>query len=274
VLMRGLAGVEFSELRDVKLVAGRWPQPGADEGVVGEAIRGRLRGVDLDGIVELPRGRKLKLVGVVSHGGSSYDSEIWTHIDVLQGAYGLEGQVSSASLELSSADGFDTFKRNIEENPQLGLQVLREVEFYERQAGGMNGLIRLMALLLALLFSAAATIGSTVTMHAAVSSRERELGVLRALGFTRAGVVGSMLLESTILASFGGALGACGALALKFVKFSMLNEATSGMLVFSFAPSVTTLSLALAVSLAMGLLGGFFPALRASRVTPAAAMRH
>ena len=131
-----------------------------------------------------------------------------------------------------------------------------------------------MALLLALLFSAAATIGSTVTMHAAVSSRERELGVLRALGFTRAGVVGPMLLESTILASFGGALGACGALALKFVKFSMLNEATSGMLVFSFAPSVTTLSLALAVSLAMGLLGGFFPALRASRVTPAAAMRH
>jgi putative ABC transport system permease protein len=68
-------------------------------------------------------------------------------------------------------------------------------------------------------------------------------------------------------------VGAAASLAMGYVHFSMLNMASWSEIVFSFDPTAPILIRALAFAGVMGLLGGFFPAVRASRVSPVAAMR-
>jgi hypothetical protein len=116
-------------------------------------------------------------------------------------------------------------------------------------------------------------IGAMITMYAAVANRQREIGTLRALGFSRSSILGSFLLEAMILALAGGAVGAAASMAMGYVKFSMMNFASWSEMVFSFDPTPGIIVRALAFAGIMGLVGGFFPAVRAARVSPVAAMR-
>src|SRR4029077_14463193 len=104
-----------------------------------------------------------------------------------------------------------------------------------------------------------------ITMYAAVSNRQREIGTLRALGFSRMSMLTSFLIEAILLALVGGAIGAAASMAMGLVTFSMVNFATWSEMVFSFDPTPRTIGTALVFAIGMGLLGGFFPALRASR---------
>ena len=130
-----------------------------------------------------------------------------------------------------------------------------------------------MGTLISVLFSMGAMIGAMITMYAAVANRQREIGTLRALGFSRSSILGCFLLEAVLLALAGGAVGAAASLAMGYVKFSMMNFASWSEIVFSFDPTPQIIGRALVFAGIMGLVGGFFPALRASRVSPVAAMR-
>src|SRR5208282_3767986 len=109
--------------------------------------------------------------------------------------------------------------------------------------------------------------------YAAVANRQREIGTLRALGFSRSSVLMSFLLEAVILSVIGGALGAALSMAMGFVHFSMINFASWSEIVFSFDPTPYVIATALAFALGMGLVGGLLPAIRAARTSPLKAIR-
>ena len=73
--------------------------------------------------------------------------------------------------------------------------------------------------------------------------------------------------------AFGGALGSVAAMALGAVEFQMMNQANWSEMIFKFTPTPRTLVTALVVSCVMGIIGGFFPALQAARLSPVKAMR-
>jgi len=277
----GTAGLSSLQVRGVgdlnqmslRIVAGRAPAAGTDEALVGAAIRGRFRGTDLDQAIEFPKGRRVRVVGVFEDGGSAFESEVWTDLDVLRSSFGLEGQVSSVRVRLTSATAFEGYKNAIEQNRQLGVEVFREPDYFDRQSGGMNLLIRAMALIISFFFSVGAMIGATITMNASIAQRQREIGTLRALGFSRGAVLFSFLLESVTLALVGGLLGASAAISMRFVKFSMLNMVSGAEIVFAFEPTPEVLGTAFGAAAVMGLVGGFFPALRASLIRPLEAIR-
>jgi putative ABC transport system permease protein len=112
-----------------------------------------------------------------------------------------------------------------------------------------------------------------ITMYSSIASRRREIGTLRALGFSRRSILLSFLIESLVLAFAGGLLGILGALLLGTVKVSMMNPASWSEIVFSFAPTPAVLLTALLFAGLMGLFGGFFPAVQAARTSPLRAMR-
>jgi putative ABC transport system permease protein len=112
-----------------------------------------------------------------------------------------------------------------------------------------------------------------ITMYASVAHRQREIGTLRALGFSRRSIIGSFLLESMLLAFIGGAIGALASLALGFVKFSMMNWQSFAEIVIAFEPSGESVGVAIVVAGVMGLIGGLMPAVRAARMNPVEAMR-
>ena len=273
VQVRGVRGDVFAFRSTAQIVAGRRARPGADEVVVGKAIRGRFQGLDLGGSFELRRNRPVQVVGVFSDEGSSYESEVWADVDTARTAFGRQGIVSSVRVRLRSPADFEAFRSHIESNRRLGLMALRETEYYERQSEGTSMFITALGLVIAVLFSFAALIGAMITMYAAVANRSREIGTLRALGFRRRNILTSFVLESALLTLGGGVIGAVASLAMGFVKFSVLNFASWSEIVFRFEPTPGIVLTSLGFAVVMGLVGGFFPAVRAARLPILDALR-
>lgn len=273
VQVRGVPDDVFRFRPTARIVAGRAASPGSDEVVVGSAIRGRFRGVDLGQSFEIKKNRRVRVVGVFEDRGSSFESEVWADVDTVRSAFGREGLVSSVRVRLRSASQFDAFRRAIETNPQLGLTVKRETVYYEELAQGTTQFLTILGMMIAFFFSAGAMIGAMITMHASVAQRSREIGTLRALGFSRGSILASFLLEAVALSLLGGIVGAVASLAMGLVRFNLVNFATWSEIVFTFAPTPAILLASLVFASVMGLLGGFFPALRAARINILEALR-
>ncbi|AKT37567.1 ABC transporter permease [Chondromyces crocatus] len=273
VQVRGVPDDVMAFRPAVKVIEGRPAQAGSDEVIVGKAIMGRFEGLTLGGKFELRKNRPVTVVGVFSDEGSSFESEVWGDVHTVGSAFGREGSVSVVRARLISPTKFDGFKASIEQNQQLGLEVQRELEYYEKQSEGMNMFIGALGISIAFLFSIGAMIGAMITMYGSIANRQREIGTLRALGFSRFSILISFLLESTVLALIGGGLGALGSLAMGMVRFSMVNFSSFSEMVFTFEPTPGILVGSLAIAVVMGLFGGFLPAVQAARMSPIKAMR-
>jgi putative ABC transport system permease protein len=273
VSIRGVSENAMALRPEVKIVAGRPARPGADEAIVGARIRGRIRGLDLEQSFDLKKNRPVKVVGIFDAGGSAYDSEVWVDRELLRQAYHREGVVSSVRVHLESAAKFDAFRATVENDKRLGLHAVRETAFYESQSEGIAAFIGGLGSAVAIFFAMGAMIGATITMYAAVANRQREIGTLRALGFSRTSVLTSFLLESIVLALVGGAAGAVASLAMGAVRFSMINFSSWSEIVFSFDPTAREILVSLAFAGGMGLLGGLLPAIQAARTSPLKAIR-
>jgi putative ABC transport system permease protein len=273
VQVRGVPDNVLKFRKDTHIVAGRAANPGTDEVIIGRAIRGRFKGMDLGQVFELKKNRSVTVVGVFEDGGSSFESEVWSDLNNIRTTFGREGLVSSVRVRLDGTSKFDGFKASIEQNRQLGFEALREDDYYEKQSSGLSQFITALGFIIAFFFAIGAIIGAMITMYASVAHRQREIGTLRALGFSRRSIIGSFLLESMLLAFIGGAIGALASLALGFVKFSMMNWQSFAEIVIAFEPSGESVGVAIVVAGVMGLIGGLMPAVRAARMSPVEAMR-
>lgn len=273
VQVRGVTETSVVLRKELKVLAGRPPTPGTDEAMIGKGLDGRFAGMKLGDSVELKKNRSVNVVGVFEAGGSAFESEIWVDVDTLRSTFGREGIVSSVVVQLESPSKFDAFAATVEHDKQLGMEVYREDKYYEKQSEGTSIFITALGVIIAVFFSMGAMIGATITMYAAVSQRSREIGTLQALGFSRFAVLVAFMFESIVLAFGGACLGAVASLAMSGVSFSMMNFATWQEITFSFRPSAEIILSSLIVGALMGLLGGFFPAIRAARTAPIQAMR-
>jgi putative ABC transport system permease protein len=273
VQIRGVPEDVMAFRPSVKVVAGRAATPGTDEVIAGKSIMGRFEGLELDKTFEMRKNRPMKVVGVFDDSGSAFESEIWGDVDRVRANFGRGAIVSSVRVRLESPEKFDGFAAALSENRQLDVAAMHEDEFYAKQSQGTAKFISVMGFMIAFFFSVGAMIGAMITMHATVAQRQREIGTLRALGFTRFQILTSFLFESIALALVGGVIGAGASLLMTFEQFSMINWATFSEMVFRFEPSVGIIGSAMLVAAVMGLLGGFWPAVRAARINPVQAMR-
>jgi putative ABC transport system permease protein len=273
VQVRGVTENVMKLRPEARIIAGRRAQPGTDEVIVGKGILGRFVGLDLNSRFELKRGRTVEIVGVFEANRSSFESEVWADVDTVRTSFGREGLVSSVTAQLESPTKLDGFETAVENDKQLGLEAMRQDKYFEKASEGTTTFITAMGVVIAIVFSIGAMIGAVITMYAAVAQRQREIGTLRALGFSRVAILGSFLLEAVMLALVGGALGAAAAACMGFVKFSMMNFTTWSEIVFTFEPTPGILLFSVLSGGAMGLIGGLFPAVRAARISPLKAMR-
>lgn len=273
VLVRGVPEIAKEVRPEIQIIDGHPPQPGTDEVMIGKGLVGRFRGMQIGESFDLKKNRPVKVVGVFAAGGSSFESEVWADIDTARSSFGREGLVSSVTVQLDSPSKFDAFKATMESDKQLGLETMTERGYYEKQSNGTSLFIKIMGVVIVFFLAVGGIIGAVITMHAAVAQRQREIGTLRALGFSRFSILSSFVLESAVLTAVGGVVGVLAALGLSTVKISMMNFATWQEVTFAFDPNPVLLVTAVLIGAAMGVLGGFFPALRAARVSPIEAMR-
>lgn len=273
VAVRGVTEDVLAFRSSVRLLRGRMLRPGSDECVVGASILGRFQGLAMGRSFEIKKNRRLTVVGVIADGGSSYESEVWADRELLRSAFGRENTVSSVRVRLTSAAAFGALRASLESNRQLGVDVKRETEFYAEQSQGTSQFITAIGMLVAIFFAAGAIIGAMITMHAAVASRMREIGTLRALGFSKLSILASFLFESVVLSLLGGALGAFAATFMRFARLSIVNFASWSEIVFEFTPTPGIIVGSMIFAAVMGVVGGMIPAVRAARVKILDALR-
>ncbi len=137
------------------------------------------------------------------------------------------------------------------------------VQAFAKQAGNVGKIMA--AVLSAVFFTILLVAGNT--MAQAVRERVQEIGVLKAMGFSHAQVLGLVLAESCLLAAFGGLAG----LAVAYALISR-GDPTGGALPMFFLPP-RQIALGVGLTLALGVAAGIVPALQAMRLRAAAALR-
>jgi putative ABC transport system permease protein len=168
---------------------------------------------------------------------------------------------------------FQTFKDALTSDPRLNVQVDREIEYYDKQSRQLTTLITVLGGIVAAVMGIGAVFGALNTMYSAVIERSREIATMRAIGFGVGNVVTSFVFESLCIAFVGGLLGCVAVLPLNNLTTGAMNWQTFSYLAFAFRVTPPLLATGLLFALAMGLLGGVPPAIRAARAPVAVALR-
>jgi putative ABC transport system permease protein len=175
-------------------------------------------------------------------------------------------------LRSSGEDAKRSLIRRIQDDEQFNLKVVDEPQYYADQMTASLA-IRIVGYFIAGFLTVGAMFAAANTMYAAVASRAREIGTLRALGFRRRSILFSFLLESMLLCLAGGLLGCLATLPFNGLSTGTANWATFSEITFSFRFGPAVMLQGLILALSMGVLGGLFPALRAIRLNTASALR-
>jgi putative ABC transport system permease protein len=271
VEIRGVGEHAWSLRPGVRIIDGRKFGPGLREMIVGKGARAQFAGVDLGSTLSL-NGQTWTIVGAFDS-QDAHNSELWADTDVVAATYRRGSSTAGVTVKLTGADAFDAFKAGLASDPRLRVDAKTTRSYYTDQSAALSKLIRILGVTIATIMAIGAVFGALNTMYAAVATRSREIATLRAIGFRALPVIVSVMLETMLLALAGGLLGA----AVTWLLFNHYTVSTLGanftQVVFAFQVSAPVLWSGIKWALAIGLIGGLFPALRAARLQITAGLR-
>ncbi len=271
VQIRGVGPQAWALRPQVKITAGRRFKPGLRELVAGQGAARQFAGLEVGHTIRLA-GQQWTVVGHFAS-GDSHDSELWGDAGTVASAYRRGSSVQSVTVRLSSPAAFDRFKAALTSDPRLKVDVETTRAYFSKQSERLAKLIRIIGITVGVIMAIGAIFGALNTMFAAVASRSREIATLRAIGFRNVPVVISVMLETMLLALLGGLIGGLVA----WLLFNNYQASTLGanfsQVVFRFRVTPALLWNGLKWALAIGFVGGLFPALRAARLPVSSALR-
>lgn len=272
VQLRGVGPSAWPLRPQVKIVEGRRFTPGLRELIVGKGAARQFAGLQPGHEIHLGA-QTWTVVGTFAS-GDAMESEIWADVNVVADTYRRGSSRNAVSVRLAEPGAFGSFKAALEANPQLKVDASTTLDYYAKQSEGMTRVLRVMGLAVGAIMAIGAAFGALNTMFAAVAVRAREIATLRAIGFTGTPVVVAVMLETMLLALLGGAIGALVAyLVFNGLDASTMAAGSVGKLSFALSVSPALLWTGLKWALAIGFIGGLFPAVRAARTPVATALR-
>jgi ABC-type lipoprotein release transport system permease subunit len=272
ITVRGVTPRAFAVRSGIKVVEGRMFTPGLYEVMAGDKIAKRVQGLDIGASVKLQK-HEWKVVGIFSSQGGAFESEIWGDQEVMGVDFGRSGGSNALSVRLKPGSDVTTLDRWIRSNPQMQLQAVSERKYYDDQAGPLAKILRQLATFVAIIMGVGAVFGAMNTMYAIVAARTREIGTLRALGFSRRAILFSFVLESVTLALAGGAIGCLLAFPMNGYSTGTGQTQSFSEIAFAFRITPEIVTTALIFAVAMGVIGGLLPAFRAARLPITSALR-
>ncbi len=270
VTVRGVSETGVALRPHLKLVGGRMFRPDVGEAIVSRKIADRFQGASLGDELQLGR-RKFAVVGIFDAGGTGFDSEIWSDVVGVSDAFD-RASYSSVLLRAENVATRDQLVSRIEAEQRLKLESKSELAYYEEQTSA-SGPIRGLGIFVAIIMGIGACFGGMNTMYASVAYRTREIGTLRALGFSKLSIMTSFVIESMILALIGGVIGCLLALPVNGIATGTMNFRTFSEVAFSFRITPDLLLSALVFSLLLGFIGGLLPSRTAARMPITKALR-
>ncbi|MET0842889.1 MAG: ABC transporter permease [Mycetocola sp.] len=250
-------------------------------------------------------GTDFEVVGTVSSSSSDATtaSNVYIPLDVAQSVAGLDGQVSTISVQAAASTQISQVKSDIEDE-LTDATVSTQDDLASSVSGSLasaSGLVSGLGFWLSLLVLLAAFLIAVLFTISGVARRTREFGTLKAIGWSNRRIVGQVAGESTVQALIGGAVGVVVGIAavvvinLSGLTFGATASATAagagGMggrggfggpaqavaettdVVLSAPVTPVVIVLAAAIAVVGGLLAGAIGGWRASRLRPAEALR-
>ncbi|MCR6686674.1 ABC transporter permease [Pseudoxanthomonas sp.] len=271
VTLRGVGPMAWTVRPNVKLVDGRRFAPGRRELVVGQGAQRQFAGLETGKTLRL--GSETWTVVGVFESGDSMDSEMWADAEIVASTYRRGSSRASVVARLTSPKAFDAFKATLAADPRLQVEASTTRDYFSKQSEGVTKVLRIIGIVVGSIMAIGAIFGALNTMFATVASRAREIATLRAIGFRGMPVVVAVMLETMLLAALGGLLG--GALAWLVFNGYTASTLAGGVAQLSFEFKVTggLLWEGLKWALAIGFIGGLFPALRAASLPVTDALR-
>ena len=256
----------------IEIAEGRKYTAGLDEVIVGKRLTDRIQGMHLGGTVKYQK-KEFKIVGIFTNDGGAFESEIWGDYDVIGASFQRGPGSNSLVVRMKDPQDISALDRWIRDQPQMQLQALSERKYYADQAGPTAGALKGLASLVAIIMGIGAVFGAMNTMYAIVAARTREIGTLRALGFSRTSILLSFMMESIFLAVIAGVLGCL--LAFPMNGFSTGTGQTQSFSEIAFAFQITPpiLTIGMLFAVVMGVVGGLLPAWRGARMPITTALR-
>ena len=272
ITVRGVSPRAFAVRSGITIVQGRTFTPGLYEVIVGEKIANRVQGLDIGSSVKLQK-HEWTVVGTFTSQGGAFESEIWGDAEVMSVDFGRTGGSNAMSVRLKPGADVAALDRWIRSNPQMQLQAVSERKYYDDQAGPLAKILRQLATFVAIIMGVGAVFGAMNTMYAIVAARTREIGTLRALGFSRRAILFSFVLESVTLALAGGAIGCLIAFPMNGYSTGTGQTQSFSEIAFAFRITPAIVTTALVFAVVMGVIGGLLPAFRAARLPITSALR-
>ena len=179
VPFRGVQPGAFTVRNAMSLADGRMFEPGKNEIIVGRAAQGEFAGLNTGSTIRFGQ-TEWSIVGSFEAGGGVSESELWTDVGVLQGAYRRGNSFQSVRVKLQSADALKDLETALQDDPRIDPDVMSEKEYYSSQAAPLARFIKLIGYPLTILMSIGAIFGALNSMYSSVSVRGKEIATLRA----------------------------------------------------------------------------------------------
>jgi putative ABC transport system permease protein len=264
--LAGFSSGVFVAESGIKLIAGRMYRPGFHELIVPEPITKQYRNMQPGGHLNL-RGTDWTIVGVFAGLDTIGDSQMRGDGETVMSAFGLNTyQIVTATLTSDSA--FTAFKDALTSNPAVALDVKTGLQYNQEQYGQLRTLFDFVVYFIGAVMGSGAVFGALNSLYASVDSRRHEIATLRAIGFGSGPIIISVLVEGIVLALPGALLGAL----IAWIGFNGNAVEVQG-LVFKLTVTSALVVQGVVLGIAIGLAGASLPALRASQMAVAEALR-
>jgi len=206
----------------------------------------------------------LKVVGFFQTNNALFDRSLYTDLDTARKLAKLgDGKFSSIRVRANSVDNVNKLGKDIESALKNG-EVEVSVNLSKDVLGNVNdtlNIFRNFLLVVGLIAAVAGGISIFIIMLMSVIERQKEFGILKAAGWSNFNILFSVIVESVTIGVLGSLIGLLvGFGATKLIEH-YLEEGTA-------VYSLNLIFFATGFGILMGVLGGLYPAIRATRVTP------
>jgi putative ABC transport system permease protein len=269
VTIRGLMPAGIAMRHNVKLIAGRWFGQGVNEAVVGKALSDNYPAARIGKKLRMGRS-DWEIVGVMDAGRGAQESEIWGDTNQVAADWNRVLYMSSALVEATDASAAKALVNSINDDTRLDAGAELEQDYFARQTQSATP-IEYTGIFVAIIMAVGSSFAAMNTMYAAVARRAREIGTLRVLGFSKLSILTSFWVESVLLAGLGGVIGCLLVLPLNGVTTEV--GANFSQLAFGFHVTPGSMAAGIVFAVALGSVGGLFPAAAAAKKEILTALR-
>lgn len=270
LLNMSVRGVEPSgyDLTGVTVTQGRKPQAGRREVIVGRLAAGRLADAEIGDEVQIASAR-WRVVGHFASQSGLAESELWTDAGALASTMDRGSLVQVLHLRLVDGVTLQDFNHQLDDDPRLDLRALDRKKYLAEQSHELRQFLHVLCYGTSLLMALGAAFAALGTSYASISSRIREIGTLKALGFADRAIFTAAVGESLLLTCAGGLVGAVAAYAIfdGLQTTTMLYSKNYNQVAFSFSVSPWILTQASLLAIAIGVAGSLYPAGKVLRIT-------